>query len=83
MGEVKDTVQGTPPKKHAEKLGSDKSLIKQIETLKDEVSDLTSIKDKDTMDEGVEMKPDNMRKAALLRAVHSLLTASQALLEEY
>jgi hypothetical protein len=83
MGEVKDTVQGTPPKKRRKSLGSDKNLIKQIQTIKDEVSDLTSIKDQDSMDEGEAEKPNNMRKAALLRAVHSLMTASQALLEEY
>jgi len=83
MGEVKDTIQGTPPPERKKALGSDKNLIKQIQTIKDQVSELTTIKDKDTLTEGDTEKSNNVRKAAMLRAVHSLLTASQGLLEDY
>lgn len=82
MGEVKDTVKGSSkPKKKAK--ASDGNLIERVEDLRAEVSRLTAIKDDDTLSEGDSAKAENVRKAALLRAVHSLMTASKVLLEEY
>jgi len=83
MGEVKDTVKGDPPKKRKERMKSDSNLVDQMQTLRDEVSDLITIKDKDAESEGKKVYAENVRKAAALRAVHSLLTSSQRLLEDY
>ncbi len=78
MGEVKDTVKGT--KKIKPKKGN---LIAQVQELRDEVSRLTAIKDDDAANEGASLQAENTRKAAQLRAVHSLLTSAQVLLEDY
>jgi hypothetical protein len=59
------------------------NLVDHFASLREEVSYLIEIKDTDTYSEGDEEKPENIRKAALLRSVHSLLTASQTLLEDY
>jgi hypothetical protein len=83
MGEVKDTVHGTPPKKRQKALKSGDNLVDQFKNLKDTVSDLIMIKDDDTLKEGEAEKAENVRKAAHLRAVHSLLTAAETLLEDY
>jgi len=85
MGEVKDTVKGDGLKKKPlkkSKIAGD-NLIEMFQELRDEVSRLTAIKDDDTQKEGDKEKAENVRKAATLRAVHSLLTASQILLEDY
>ncbi len=50
---------------------------------RDEVSRLTAIKDDDAANEGASLQAENTRKAAQLRAVHSLLTSAQVLLEDY
>lgn len=78
MGEVKDAVKGTAKPKP--KTGN---LIDQVQELRDEVSRLTAIKDDDALNEGAASLAENTRKAAQLRAVHSLLTSAQVLLEEY
>ena len=91
MGEVKDAVKGSgPAPKKKSLLGKKRSgatdgknLIDHFQTLRDEVSELTTIKDDDVSKEGDDEKAENMRKAALLRAVSSLLTASQRILEDY
>ena len=82
MGEVKDVVKGDGLKSKPTK-ASDKNLILAVQSLRDEVSHLIQVKDDDSLNEGDVKKADNMRKAATLRAVHSLLTASQNLLEDY
>ena len=82
MGEVSDTVKGSGLKSKPTK-DSDKNLISAVQSLRDEVSGLIQIKDDDTVKEGDTKKAENTRKAATLRAVHSLLTASQNLLEDY
>jgi len=84
MGEVKDTVKGSGPKpsKKATKK-AEGNLINQVIDLMDEVGRLTVIKDDDTLSEGDAAFADNTRKAATLRAAHSLLTATRTLLEEY
>lgn len=83
MGEVKDTVHGTPSKKRRKALKSDDNLVDQVKNLKDTVSDLIVIKDEDALKEGENEKAENVRKAANLRAAHSLLTSTQTLLEDY
>ena len=80
MGEVKDVVCGSGLKS---KPIVSSNLTDSIKALRDEVSRLTQIKDEDTAKEGKEVMAENARKAALLRAVHSLLTTSQTLLEDY
>ena len=90
MGEVKDAVKGPGPKKKKSGILGKKNtshdgqnLIEHFRELRDEVSELTSIKDDDVTTEGDDAKAENIRKAALLRACHSLLTSCQTLLEEY
>ena len=85
MGEVKDTIKGSGPKKKPKsKAGaSTKNLVEQFDELRDEISRLTAIKDDDTQTEGKDAKAENVRKAAMLRAVHTLMTAAQTLLEDY
>jgi hypothetical protein len=88
MGEVKDAVKGTPSpsKKLLGKItGKDtpKNLVEQVHEMREKVSRLTAIKDDDTLSEGDAAKPDNVRKAAQLRAAHALLTAVATLLEDY
>ena len=79
MGEVKDTVKGGG-RKSKPVAGN---LVGELQGLRDEVSRLTVIKDDDTQTEGDVAKPENTRKAGTLRAVHSLLTSAQILLEDY
>ena len=86
MGQVKDTVKGTGLKKKLltkrPKVDGN-NLIEYFEALQEEVSKCIEIKDDDTLTESNSEKPENIRKAALLRSTHSLLTASLSLLEEY
>lgn len=58
------------------------SLISQVKGLKEEVSRLIDIKDKDTTDEGDIARVDNVRKAEQLRSVYKLLTNAQNTLED-
>lgn len=81
MGEVKEAVKGPTRKKVLGK--SQGNLVDQYKALLDEVDRLTEIKDDDTLNEGPEEQANNMRKAALLRAVCSLTTACVAMLEDY
>lgn len=91
MGEVKEAVKGSGPAKTKGKLLGKKkkgvtdgeNLVEHFRALRDEVSNLTAIKDEDVGTEGDDEKAENIRKAALLRACHSLLTSCQTLLEEY
>ena len=89
MGEVKESVKGSGPSKKKgwgkKKKGATdgKNLIEHFRELRDEVSELTEIKDDDVEKEGDAEKAENMRKAAIRRACHSLLTSCQALLEDY
>jgi hypothetical protein len=84
MGEVKSAVKGSgskPSKKATKK--AEGNLIDQAESLRAELSRLTVIKDEETVTEGDEEFAENVRKAAILRSSHSLVTAAKALLEEY
>ncbi len=86
MGEVKDTVKGDGLKKKLLKKKpkvEGENLIEYFEALREEVSRCITIKDDDSYTEGDKAKPDNVRKAALLRSVHSLLTSGLTLLEDY
>ncbi len=85
MGEVKETVsgKGLKTKKLRKSKIAGKNLIEMFQNLREEVSRLTEIKDDDALTEGDDAKPENTRKAATLRAVHSLLTSAQVLLEDY
>lgn len=83
MGEVKDTVNGIPPKKPSKKILEHPNLITRIKDLQDEISRLVVIKDEDTQKEGDIEFANNTRKAALLRSAYSLLGATKVLLEEY
>ena len=85
MGEVKETVKGSGSARKAKKPATEqtKNLIQEISDLKDEVSQCIQVKDDDTGKEGDLAKADNIRKAGLMRAAYSLLSATQALLEEY
>lgn len=71
MGEVRDAIEGR-----------DDNVVQRLTELQDVVSDLATIKQHDAMSEDHEAA-DNIRKAALLRATHSLLTAARALMEDY
>jgi len=85
MGEVKDTVKGDGLKKKVlqkAKISGD-NLIEHVEALRNEVSNCIQIKDEDTLNEGDDVKAENARKAATLRAVHSMLTTAKTLLEDY
>ena len=85
MGEVKDTVKGDGLKKKVlqkSKISGD-NLVEHVEALLNEVSHCIQVKDEDTLKEGDDVKAENARKAATLRAVHSLMTTSKTLLEDY
>ncbi len=82
MGEVKDTVKGTPPSKHRKGNG-DANIVQQLTDLQATLSDLTMKKDDDTMVEGDGQMAENTRKAALLRATYDLVTAGLTLMEGY
>lgn len=81
MGDVKDAVKGTTKKKLLGK--SQENLVTRIEEIRIEISDLIQKKDNDTLSEGETEKAENTRKAAHLRATHSLLTSAKTLLEDY
>lgn len=90
MGEVKETVKGSGPKpKKSGLLSKDKgftngkNLVEHFQGLQDLISELTAQKDEDTLNEGDDEKSENIRKAALLRASHSLITSARRLLEDY
>lgn len=86
MGEVKEAVKGTPPPPAPSKaaaVSNNMNVLDRVRALCDEVSDLTAKKDADTLSEGAAAAPDNQRKAATLRAVHSLLTSAKNLLKDY
>ncbi|MHA2280072.1 MAG: hypothetical protein ACXAC5_04245 [Promethearchaeota archaeon] len=85
MGEVKDAVKGDGLKKKVlqkPKIGGD-NLVEHVDALLNEVSHCIQVKDEDTLKEGDDAKAENARKAATLRAVHSLMTTSKTLLEDY
>ena len=65
MGDVKNSVKGSGPKKKLLSKKAEGNLIKQVDCLRDEVSRLTAIKDDDTLKEGDAAIADNTRKAAL------------------
>jgi hypothetical protein len=89
VGVVSDTVKGSGPKKKSGLLGKKKgstdgkNLIEHLRGLHEEIGELTSIKDDDTLTEGADEKAENMRKAGLLRACASLVKTCQNLMEEY
>jgi hypothetical protein len=87
MGEVKDAVKGggRPSPMSTAAGGDDKitTVLDDVRALANEISSLVAKKDEDTLSEGEAAKPENMRKAALLRATHALLTTVRALLEDY
>lgn len=72
-----ESLADSPPQIEAE------NLVEYIMELRERVSELLTQKDQDVLDEGDEEKSENIRKAALLRAVHSLLVSAQRLLEDY
>ena len=82
MGEVKEELKGSAPKRKA-KQKTNQNVLEQVKDLRDEVSRLIAVKDEDTEIEGATAAPENIRKAASLRASHTLLTAIQTLLEDY
>jgi len=85
MGDVKNAVKGSGtsrPKKHAT-ADAPKNILADLGRLQDEVADLAIIKDEDALTEGDAVRPENARKAAMLRAAHSLLTTCKTLLEDY
>ncbi len=81
MGEVKETVKGTPKKR--KKTSDNSNLQQRITSLMDDVSDCVVKKEDDAYKEGDSEKAENVRKAGLLRAVHTLLSCSKRLLEDY
>lgn len=81
MGEVKEAVKGSGSKT---KTGAyDKNLLEQVKDLYSKICELAAKKDDDVFNEGDAAKPDNIRKAAHLRAAASMLSATIALLEDY
>lgn len=83
MGDVKDAVKGTPRKSKKKKSSDNGNLQQRVASLMDDVSDCIIQKDDDVHTEGDAAKAENMRKAGLLRAVHTLLACSKNLLEDY
>jgi hypothetical protein len=83
MGEVKEAVKGTPKRKLLGLGKSEANLVSRIRDMRDELSELVTKKDDDVLSEGDDLKPENLKKAAHLRAAHSLLTTVQTLLEDY
>ena len=81
MGEVKDKV--TKRSSSRIKTPIDAGLLETAEQLRDELSRCTRIKDDDVIDESDDLKAENIRKAAQLRAAHALVTHVCALLEDY
>lgn len=80
MGEVKDAVTRRTPR---DVKPIDTGLLETAEQLRDELSRCARIKDDDVLDEGDDTRAENMRKAAQLRAAHSLASSICALLEDY
>jgi hypothetical protein len=80
MGEVKDAVTRRTPR---DVKALDAGLLETAERLRDELSRCTRIKDDDVLDEGGDMRAENMRKAAQLRAAHALMSHVCGLLEDY
>lgn len=84
MGQVKETVKGSgPAKKTTTKEMKNPNLLSAIDTLRDEVSNCISIKDKETETEGKDAATENFRKANVLRAADCLLRGAKLLLEMY
>jgi NTP pyrophosphatase (non-canonical NTP hydrolase) len=84
MGEVSDAVKGGSDLSKPVYLGKgDPNLTAHFETLADEISQLIMKKDEDVLSEGDDVYAENVRKAALLRAVHSMVVSSKVLLESY
>lgn len=84
MGEVKDKVKGTgAPSKSVGGSSDNGNLLQQVQIISDEVSRLTALKDDDVLTEGDTAKPENVRKAATLRAAGGLLRHVKNLLEDY
>ena len=82
MGDVKEEIKGSAPK-HKAKTKSSENILKSLYSIMDEISLLIVKKDEETTTEGATEKPENMRKAATLRAVHSMLITVTSLLEDY
>ena len=83
MGDVKETVKGSAPPKRKVSSEDGQNLINRTQALMDDVSDCIVSKDDDVLNEGDSAKAENTRKAALLRASHSLLRSVKAMLEDY
>lgn len=83
MGEVKETVKGTPKRGKKKTREDEWNLHQRISSMMDDVSDCVVKKEDDAYKEGDAEKAENIRKAGLLRAVHTLLSCSKRLLEDY
>lgn len=59
------------------------NILEDIRRLADETSKLIAKKDQDADAEGPAAKPENLRKAAHLRSVYSMLVTCRSLLEDY
>lgn len=81
MGEAKETVKGTPSPKKGKK--AEKNLLSRIGSIMDDVSNVIQIKQNDTVTEGESAKGENIRKAAVMGAVYTLLSAAKRLMEDY
>ena len=82
MGDVKEAVKGSGSSRKSS-AGQPQNIVDQLRALREEVSALTAKKDEDALSEGDAAKTENVRKAALLRAVSSLLVSATNLLEDY
>jgi hypothetical protein len=87
MGEVKEAIKGSgSKKKKADPKKADwdaENLLSTSQAMADDFADLLRVKDEDVLKEGDAEKPENLRKAAVLRAVYSLQRTITNLLEEY
>lgn len=85
MGDVKEAVKGKPSKKQLKSRSktSKGNLVEQFSELQDQVSDLITKKDDDVIKEGDTARPENERKAATLRSIHTLLNSAKNLAEDY
>lgn len=86
MGEVKDAVKGSGSKKSKPTPAAEAShgnLVQRTDAIIEELGELIQQKDEDAVNEGKSKQPENIEKAARLRAAASLFRAAKVLLEDY
>lgn len=84
MGDVKEAVKGSGKSVlSAAAAASHGNLVDRTAEIIDELGRLVHLKDEDAMSEGELKQPENIAKAARLRAAVSLFRAAKVILEDY